>query len=76
MDRWGIGYFKYFLSDDLIDGLDLIGFGYGDEQGVELFYNWAVTPWFRLTADLQWIDPHITEKKDAWIAGLSAQIRF
>jgi len=56
MDKWGIGYFRYGLSGDLKDGLDTLGIGLQDEQGVEAFYNFFLTPWFQVTADVQWID--------------------
>lgn len=56
MDKWGIGYFYYGLSGDLKDGLDTLGIGLRDEQGVEAFYNLFLTPWFQVTADIQWID--------------------
>ena len=47
-----------------------------DEQGVELYYNYAVTPWFRVTADLQWIDPALAVNRQAWVASFRASIRF
>jgi porin len=28
-----------------------------NEKGLEIYYNFAITPWFLLTADLQVIDP-------------------
>jgi porin len=75
-DRWGIAYFRYGLSDDLKDGLDALGIGLDDEQGVEAFYNFAVAPWFRVTADLQWIDSATPERDDAFIGALRTQIKF
>jgi hypothetical protein len=27
-----------------------------DEQGVEAFYNFFLTPWVQVTSDVQWID--------------------
>lgn len=56
MDKWGIGYFRYGLSDDLKDGLDELDIQIQDEQGIEAFYNFFVTPWFQVTGDIQWID--------------------
>lgn len=83
-DRWGIGYFKYGLSRDLINGLAIIGsaigndpsFFIGAEQGIELFYNMFLTPWLRITGDLQWIDPHEVRHKNALVGALRMQIRF
>jgi len=76
MDKWGIGYFRYGLSDDLIDGLDAIGIDIWDEEGVEAFYNLAVTPWMRLTADIQWINPFQSGNDDAVIGILRARTLF
>lgn len=41
-----------------------------------MFYNLALTPWFRVTADLQWINPATLGNDNAWIGGLRANIRF
>ena len=46
------------------------------EYGAEVFDNVAVTPWFRVTADLQVISPALTERTTAVIFGLRAQIRL
>jgi porin len=76
LDRWGIAYFKYGLSDELKRGLTRLGIPLRDEQGVEAFYNLAVTPWLRVTANLQWIDTSDPSRKDAVFAGLRTQVRF
>lgn len=76
LDRWGIGYFRYNISDDLIEGLDTIGIGLRDEEGVEAFYNLAVTPWFRVTADVQYIEPVRKDREDATFLGLRSQVKF
>jgi len=76
LDKWGIAYFHYGLSDDLINGLSVLGIQRKDEQGVEVFYNLAVTPWFRLTADVQWIDPADATKSNIVVTGLRLQTRL
>ena len=40
-DRWGVGYYYDGISDYVKDTLPI-----EDEQGVELFYDFALTPWF------------------------------
>lgn len=58
-DRFGIGYYYLKLSGELRDTfppLLLKRIGLDHEQGVELFYNIAITPWLHLTPDLQFID--------------------
>ena len=74
-DVFGVGYFRYNFSEDLKSATSSL-ISFENEQGVEIFYNFAVTPWFRLTADLQWIDPASGDNENAWIGGLRANVRF
>jgi len=76
LDRWGIAYFKYGLSDDLKRGLRTLGISLRNEQGLEAFYNLAVTPWLRVSATIQWIDTYQTDKASATYAGLRTQVKF
>ena len=58
-DRFGIGYYYLKVSGELRDifpPLPLKRAGLDHEQGVELFYNIAATPWLHVTPDLQFID--------------------
>ena len=48
----------------------------GDGQGIELFYNYAVTPWFHLTPDIQVIDPSRELIDTALVLGLRGKIDF
>jgi len=51
-DTFGLGYYRVNrVKGALTELLDL-----GNEQGLEAFYNMALTPWFQLTADLQYLD--------------------
>jgi porin len=43
---------------------------------VEAFYNWAVTPWLRLSADLQLVDPWNQGKARAVYTALRLQTKF
>lgn len=74
-DRFGLAYFHFGLSDDLKDGLSS-AVDLDDESGIELFYNCALTPWFRVTADFQYIDPGFGDSSDAIFAGIGTSIRF
>lgn len=76
LDSFGAGYFFYNLSDDLQDALSPLPEGLGDEQGAEVYYSYAVTPWFHFTGDLQYIDPVRRTRDNAFIAGLRANIKF
>jgi porin len=50
--------------------------GLSGETGVEVFDNFAVTPWFRVSADLQWVDPARAAVAQAWVGGLRASVQF
>jgi porin len=52
-DTIGIGYYHLgFSTSPVAQAL-----GFSDEDGVELYYNAAITPWFHLTPDLQILHP-------------------
>ena len=74
-DVFGIGYFYYDFSDDLKSAVQPL-LTFDNEQGAEVFYNLAVTPWLRIAADLQWIQPANNDNDNAWVGGLRANIRF
>ena len=69
-DRWGVGYYYDGISDYVKETLPI-----EDEQGVELFYDFALTPWFSLGADLQVIEPGLADST-AIVPGLRGVIRF
>ena len=74
LDNWGVGYYYAALSPHLKDSL-APSLRIRDEQGGEMFYNFALTPWFILGADLQIIKPALGTK-NAVFPGLRAVIRF
>jgi porin len=77
LDRAGIGYFHYFFSDALKRGLqETINYKLGDEQGMEAFYNFAVTRWFRIAADIQVLQPGDRSFSNEVYAGVNGQVRF
>jgi porin len=88
-DRFGIGYYYLKISGDLRDVLPPLlrsRIGLDHEQGVELFYNIAMTPWFHITPDLQFVDaarnkapligPGRKSIDTAVVAGLRIKIDF
>lgn len=75
-DRWGVGFYHYGLSQPLIDGLAARRIYRRSEGGVEAFYNFAMTKWLRISADLQIIDPWDFLRVRASYAGLRLQTRF
>jgi porin len=80
-DTFGIGYFHLAATDEFGPALGSL---FGDTDGVELFYNVEVTPWFHLTADLQIIDQGfegapalgVKDPDPAVIVGLRGKIDF
>lgn len=74
-DRFGLAYFYYGFSNDLLDGLEELGFDYSDESGIEAYYNYAFTPWFNLTGDAQIIWPGASDET-AFFLGLRAQLKL
>jgi porin len=75
-DRWGIGFFHFGLTEPLLAGLAALDVNRRSEGGMEGFYNLAVTPWLRLSADLQVIDPWNPSASRATYAALRLQTKF
>jgi porin len=74
-DGFGIGFYTYTWSSDLEQTIDPL-IPLDGEKGLEVYYNFAVTPWFILTADLQWIDPGKANFANETVAGLRAKFSF
>ncbi|HTI50506.1 MAG TPA: carbohydrate porin [Planctomycetaceae bacterium] len=71
-DTIGIGYYHLGVSNLPILTLH----GFGAEDGVELFYNAAITPWFHVTPDLQILDPAQSHTATAVLVGIRARLSF
>ena len=78
LDLWGISYFNLELSRDLRSAVAAPPFNtkIGREEGVEAYYNLAVTPWFRVTGNLQFINPFPAVNEESVFAGVRTQVRF
>lgn len=70
-DRYGVGYY-YMQTSGNIPGK----VGIGDEQGGELFYTFAVTPWMHVTPDIQIIDPARKANDTTVVVGARCQLLF
>ncbi len=75
-DRWGFGYFHFGFTEPLLGGLAALGVNRRGESGFEAFYNLAITPWLRLSADLQVIAPWNPSASQATYAALRLQTKF
>jgi porin len=92
LDQFGLGYYYMDISNPKFTGPLATREFLRDEYGVEAYYNFAITPWMRLTPDIQVIRPaqketlqidseHLlaSKKKDvdtATIIGLRLQMVF
>jgi len=74
-DWFGAAYSFSSISGDLKDALDPL-VRLRDEHQFEGFYNFALTPWLFLTADIQVIRPTRTRAETAWVPGLRMKIVF
>ena len=70
-DRFGLGYYYLEYADDLAGLLC----GDGNEQGVEVYYEFAITPWWSITADLQILDSPL-DVETAIVAGVRSRFEF
>jgi len=70
----GVGYYYAAPSPDLKDLLAPV-LRIRDEHGWEIFYNFALTPWLSLGADVQIIKPSLASDTTVF-SGLSTVIRF
>lgn len=75
-DQWGLGYFHYGLTEPLLAGFAEQRIYRRSEGGVEAFYNWAITPWLRLSGDLQIVEPWNANRPRATYMALRLQTRF
>jgi porin len=75
LDYFGVGYFYYDFSDKLQDAVAPVG-SFRDEQGIEAYYAFVPTPWLRLTASLQWVNPANGANPSVWLGGLRVRVAF
>ena len=74
-DTFGAGYFYTGVSGAL-KNLAPVLLPLGNEQGAELYYNIAVTPWCHVTPDLQVLDPFRERVDSSVLLGIRAKIDF
>lgn len=75
-DTFGMGWYCVGTSGQIGSILETVLGPIGDGQGVELFYNVAVTPWLNLTPDLQVIIPAREEVDTSLVIGVRAKAVF
>ena len=74
-DRFGLTYFRYSLTDGLVDALRN-RVALQDEEGVEAFYTFGLNKNLRVTANVQAVDSAITVRDFGVTAGLRVTALF
>lgn len=75
-DTFGVGWYYSGTSSELAPDLAMVLGGIGDGQGVEMYYNIAVTPWLQITPDIQFIMPARETVDTATVIGVRARVIF
>lgn len=75
-DTFGVGYYYSSTSNEIGPLLTAVLGGLGDGQGVEMFYNAAVTKSLNITPDFQVISPARQSLNTAVVAGIRANWSF
>jgi len=74
-DTFGVAFFYLGLSDNF-KALTAPVLPQQDEMGGELFYNFSITPWCRLTTDLQIARPSTQSYNTVIIPGMRLEVVF
>ncbi|MFM8291092.1 MAG: carbohydrate porin [Planctomycetia bacterium] len=75
-DTSGVGWYWASVSSQIGTAITSQFGPIGDGQGIECFYNYAVTPAIRITPDLQYVVPSLRSASPALIAGVRALVSF
>ena len=71
-----VGYYYSKTSDDIAPFINTIFGGFGDGQGVEMFYNIATGKRLTITPDMQVLVPSREQLDTALVVGLRANYNF
>ena len=77
-DTFGLGWYYNAVSDDF-GPVAQAALGPRDGNGVELYYNFQVTPWLNVTPDVQFIKPELstfTSGDDEFIYGVRVNMKL
>jgi porin len=75
-DTFGIGWYYSGTSGDIAPLVDRVLGGFNDGQGVECYYDIAVTKYLNVTPDMQVIIPAREQLDTAFIVGARANLKF
>ncbi len=76
LDRFGVGWYYASTSAQVAPVIEALFGPVGNGQGIECFYNYAVTPAIYVTPDLQVIVPALEAIDPALVVGVRAQVVF
>ncbi|MCA9163277.1 MAG: carbohydrate porin [Planctomycetales bacterium] len=75
-DLFGIGWFYNRFSNQIGPAATAALGLEAASTGVEIYYNYAVTPYFKVTPDLQIIEPGTNQANTATVVGIRAELDF
>jgi porin len=75
LDRYGVGFYGLFASDELEDTL-LLKEAIGTEWGMEVFYNIALTPWLQFGPSVQYVDSGLASVDHSVVVTTRLQLYF
>jgi hypothetical protein len=75
LDRMGVGLYWMKSSGDLNDEPIVNGI-LQNETGVEAYYNFAITPWLQISADLQYVNAGLAGTDNSWVLGTRLFMQF
>lgn len=73
LDSFGIGYYFITVGNPSFTGPFAARSLLGDEQGGEAYYNLAITPWMKLTPDIQLVRP--AQRRTVGTSGIQASVK-
>lgn len=77
-DNWGVGFFHQSITNSLRNTVTLLNRNLQDENGVEIFYNYQIAPWFKLGINGKVINPALSQNyaHNSFFIGLRSSIKL
>jgi porin len=76
-DRWGLAVYNYSISNIIDDKADELGTPLRNaEFAIETFYQYWVTNWFSIGADVQVVKPIVENSETAVLLGLRSSVKL
>jgi hypothetical protein len=75
-DRMGVSGWYSGITSDVKELTSAVGLNVGDIWGVELYYNYQLTPWAHVTADLQFLQNGNADDDVGVIPGFQVVVDF